>query len=117
MDWLLPLVGGLGTGSMLKGIIDHFLDKKLKIDDRLCEEKRETYLGIIDAMHEADIHPSLENAKAFGNWTNRCKLFGSPEVIAAAQAYIETSADVTSDARARAFEALFSAMRKDISRS
>ena len=67
---------------------------------------------MIEAMHEADIHPSVENAKAFGNWTNRCKLFGSPKVIAAAQAYIETSDNVTGEARAKAFDALFSAMRR-----
>jgi hypothetical protein len=114
MDWILPLIGGLGIGSLLKGLVDHFLNKKLKTDDRLYQEKREIYFGLIDAMHQADIHPSVENAKAFGNWTNRCKLFGSPEVIAAAQACIKTSADVTGDACAKAFEALFSAMREDI---
>ncbi len=116
MDWLLPLVGGLGIGSLLKGVVDYFLANRSKADDRLYQAKRETYLGLIEAMHQCDIHPSQETAKAFGNWTNRCKLFGSPEVIKAAQAYIETSADVYSKNRAQAFEALFLAMREDIRR-
>jgi hypothetical protein len=116
MDWILPLIGGLGLGSLLKGVVDYFLANRAKLNDRLYQEKRETYLGMIEAMHEADIRPSTENAKAFGNWTNRCKLFGSPEVINAAQEYISTSNDVAGAARARAFDTLFRAMRVDMRR-
>jgi len=114
MDWLVALIGGLGIGSLLKGVVDHVLTTRSKADDRVYQEKREIYFGLIEAMHQSDIQPSMENAKAFGNWFNRCKLFGSPEVIAAAQAYIDTSADVTSKERAEAFDALFVAMREDI---
>ncbi len=116
MNWLLPLLGGLGIGSLLKGVVDHFLEKRSRTDDRLYQEKRETYLGLVDALHQADVRPSMENAKAFGNWANRCKLFGSQEVIVAVQALIETSDDVKSDARTKAYEAFFSAMREDIRR-
>jgi len=71
---------------------------------------------LIHAMHESDIHPSLENAKAYGNWHNRCKLFGSKAVIDASQRYIDTSADVQSTNRTKAFECLFLELRKDIER-
>ncbi|MFA4994182.1 MAG: hypothetical protein WC521_02635 [Bdellovibrionales bacterium] len=116
MDWFLPLIGGLGLGSLLKGIVDYFLATKSKANDRLYNEKRETYLGLLNAMHESEIHPSPENAKAYGNWHNRCKLFGSHGVIEASQRYIDTSADVQSDARKKAFEELFLEMRKDMAR-
>jgi hypothetical protein len=116
MDWLLPLIGGLGIGSLLKGFFDHFLDKRSKGADRLYEEKREIYFGLLDALHQSDIRPSVENAKEFGNWANKCKLFGSEKVLAAVQSMIDTSVDVKSEARKDAYDALFLAMREDIKR-
>ena len=114
MDWLLPLIGGLGIGSLLKGIVDHLLANKSKSSDRIYNEKRETYLGLLNALHESDVRPSPENAKAYGNWHNRCKLFGSKGVIEASQRLIDSSSDVHGDARKRAYDELFLEMREDI---
>ncbi|MFA4994539.1 MAG: hypothetical protein WC521_04460 [Bdellovibrionales bacterium] len=114
MDWILPLLGGLGIGTLLKGIVDHFLAVKSKSDERIYLEKRETYLGLIDAMYESDVHPSLETQKNYGKWHNRCKLYGSHAVVDASQRFIDTSSAVTGEARSKAYRELFEEMRKDL---
>ena len=114
MEWLFPLIGGLGMGSILKGLCDHFLNNKSQKEERFYREKREAYLGLIEALHQSDVHPSLETAKNFGNWTNRCKLFGSPGVIKAAHGMIDTSNDVEGEERKKAYSALFEEMRRDM---
>jgi hypothetical protein len=51
MDWILPLIGGLGLGlglgSLLKSVIDHFNARRALTQDRLYQEKREAYLGLL----------------------------------------------------------------------
>jgi hypothetical protein len=116
MEWLLPLIGGLGIGSLLSAIVNQLLSNKMKLKGRLYEEKRETYLGLIEALRNCDIHPSRENAKAYGAWHVRCKLFGSDEVVKSSQRLIDTCNDVHGDAPARVYEDLFEAMRRDIRR-
>lgn len=56
--WLLPLIGGLGIGSLLKGLVDHFLAVKTKSIDRVYQEKREAYLGLLQALREVAVKPS-----------------------------------------------------------
>ncbi len=41
MDWLFPFIGGLGIGSLLKGLVDHFLLNKSKAKERAYDEMRE----------------------------------------------------------------------------
>lgn len=80
MEWILPLVGGLGLGWLLKSIIDHFIARRAITRDRLYQEKREAYFGLLDALHQAATKPSDENSKTYALWQTRCQLFGSPDV-------------------------------------
>jgi hypothetical protein len=113
MDWSL-LIGGLGIGSLLKGVVDNFLANRAKAGDRLYQEKRETYLGLIGAIAQYKADPTQQTYQAFLSWINRCKLFASHEVIAATEACKEKINDPTE--REQAFEAIFSAMREDLRR-
>jgi hypothetical protein len=116
MEWLFPLLGGLGIGSLLSAIVNHHLAVRSKLKDRLYEEKRETYLGMIQALRDCCVRPSLETVKTYGAWHDRCKLFGSEDVVRASQQYIETSNDIGGEARAKAYKELFEEMRSDIRR-
>lgn len=115
MDWLLPLIGGLGIGSLLKGVVDHFLAGRAKSSDRAYQEKREVYIGLLQALREAAVKPSNENAKAFALWHARCAIFGANEVTVAAQRLIDTDHKGTKGgARDNAYQDLINAMRKDM---
>jgi hypothetical protein len=115
MDWVLPLIAGLGIGSLLKSVVDHWIARRSQTTDRLYQEKRESYLGLLDALRHAAIAPSRETAKTFGLWQTRCTLFGSPEVSRHAQMMMDT--DHTNQAeRSRIFQELIDAMRADLHR-
>jgi len=113
MEWVLPLLGGLGLGSLLKSYIDHFNARRATTSDRLYQEKREAYLGLLDALHKAAVHSSDENSKNYALWQTRCQLFGSLEVAQFAQAMTDTN-DGPISAREGAFAGLIKAMKDDL---
>lgn len=114
-DWLLPLLGGLGIGSLLKSIIDHFQSRRAVLNDRFYQEKREAYLGLLDALHKAALKHSDETAKNYALWEARCDLFGSEDVSKYAKEIVETN-DGPREARASAFRSLIAAMKLDLQR-
>jgi hypothetical protein len=116
MQWLLPLIGGLGIGTLLAQIVTHFMTRRASIRDRLYQEKREAYLGLLNALHNAATNPSDENSKAYALWQTRCALFGSTDVMMAAQEMVETN-DGPSERRNAAFQKLLRAMRVDLGQS
>lgn len=113
MDWILPLIGGLGIGAVIKSVIDHFNSRRAVSQDRRYKEKREAYLGLLSALHKAAVHPSSENSKEFALWQTHCQLFGSPDVSRFAQAIVDTN-DGPRTEREVAFSGLLDAMRKDL---
>ncbi|MCJ9723153.1 hypothetical protein MOV66_24100 [Agrobacterium sp. SHOUNA12C] len=115
MEWILPLLGGLGIGAVVKSVIDHFNSRRAVSQDRLYQEKREAYLGLLDALHRAAVQYSAENSKAFALWQTRCQLFGSPEVSTFVQAIVDTNDGPRAD-REAAFKGLIEAMRIDLRR-
>ena len=115
MEWVLPLIGGLGLGSLLKSVIDNFNSRRAVMTDRLYQEKREAYLGLLGALHKAAVLPSDENSKEFALWQTRCQLFGSSDVSQFAQALVDTN-DSPRAERDSAFKGLIESMRKDLLR-
>jgi hypothetical protein len=114
MELTLALIGGLGLGSIITSIVAHFMSRRAVTSDRWYQEKREAYLGLLGAIHEAAIHPSNENSKAYALWQTRCDLFGSPTVAEYAQLFADTQpADRTE--KERAFRGLIKAMKSDLS--
>jgi hypothetical protein len=71
MEWLLPLLGGLGAGTLITKITDHVLTRKSAGHDLQYKEKREAYLGLLDALHKAAVSPSSEASKNFALWQTR----------------------------------------------
>lgn len=115
MEWLLPLIGGLGFGSLLTSVATHFMTRRASVRDRYYHEKREAYLGLLSALHEAAVRPSDEHAKAYALWQTHCELFGSPDVVKFAQQIVDTN-DSPRPERNLAFENLLKAMRSDLRR-
>jgi hypothetical protein len=115
MEWLLPLLGGLGLGSLLKSAIDHFVSRRAVMQDRQYQEKREAYLGLLEALHKAATQPSNANSKEYALWQTRCPLFGSAEVSRFAQAMVDTN-DTQRVERDAAFDGLVESMRLDLRR-
>jgi hypothetical protein len=113
MEWLLPLLGGLGAGTLITKITDHFLTRKWAGRDLQYKEKRETYLGLLEAIKQIGISPNdIGNKNDFSVWHMRVQLFGSKACAGAIQGMIDTKPD--SEARNKHFEDLIQAMRVDL---
>lgn len=115
MELVSVLIGGLGIGSLLTALVNQFIARRAVTSDRLYAEKREAYLGLLNALHQAAVHPSNENSKHFALWQTRCELFGSDAVAAQAQKMVETN-DGPREYRHTAFRALIDAMKTDLAR-
>ena len=117
-NWIIPLLGGLGIGSVLTAIItkllDHFINRKSAKQTLLYKEKREAYLGLLDALHKAAIQPSIENSKNFALWQTRIEVFGTQEVANAVQGIIETNEPEQRHERDVFFRQLIKTIRKDL---
>lgn len=113
MELVSVLIGGLGIGSVLTAIINHFITRRAVATDRLYAEKREAYVGLLNALHQAAVHPTDENAKHFALWQTRCELFGSKEVATFAQRIVDTDSGPREE-RNTAFRALLDAMKADL---
>lgn len=100
-------------GSLLKSIADHFMARRANTRDRWYQEKRKAYLGLLEALHDAAVHPSDESSKAFALWQARCELFGSQDVARYAQAIVDANDDPR-EQRNDAFESLLQAMKADL---
>ena len=115
MEWILALFGGLGIGSLLTTVVNHFLSKKSGAAARLYQEKREAYLGMTKALYDAEIEPGPKNEKMFGYYLNVTKIFGAHNVVEAAQKVIESTPN--SEGRGTALRNFYEAMRKDLEQS
>ncbi len=115
LDWILPLIGGLGLGSLLTSFVNHFLNKRSQIDSRLYQEKREAYLGLLEALHKAAVSPSDLNSKNFALWQTRVNLFGSMGVSKSVEGMIATNDGPRSE-RDKVFRTLVDEMRLDLSK-
>lgn len=113
MEWILPLIAGLGIGSLLKSAADHFMTRRANTSDRWYQEKREAYLGLLQSFHDAAVYPSDESSKAFALWQTRCELFGSKDVARYAQAIVNTN-NGPREQRNEAFKNLLQAMKADL---
>jgi hypothetical protein len=108
-------VGGI-IGSLLTTVVQGWLSNRQHIADRNFQEKKEVYVGFLQAIHESDINRAPEAAKNVGHWQNRCELVASKEVNEAIKEFFLTNpvnGDVHPD-RPRVLREIKVAMRKDL---
>jgi len=109
---VLSALGGIGIGTIIQVVISVYAKKKELLETRAYKEKRYAYLGLLNSIHNAAVHPSDENSKAYALWQTRVDLFGSIEVSKYAQQIVDTTPH--SKERDVAFDNLLSSMRKDL---
>ena len=112
MDWTV-LFGGLGIGSLLGIVAQNYFSKKAVKEERFYQEKKETYLGLLDAIHRAAVSPGDANSKDYALWQTRVDLFGSEGVAKAAQGIVDTN-DGPRGHREQVYKELVREMRKDL---
>lgn len=112
MEWG-ALLGAFGIGAIFKSLIDELLSRNKAREARKYQEKREAYLGLLDALHQAAVAPSDANSKAFALWQTKVSIFGSERASRAVQGIIDTN-DGPKEMRQQHFVELLTAIREDL---
>jgi len=110
---ILPLLTAFGLGSIVTALVQSWLQRKGKIDDRNFEERKKAYVGLLEAYHKAAVEPSDTNSKNFAYWQMRCDLVAPKNVRHAIEKIVTTNDNI--EGRHLAHEQLKSALRNDLS--
>ena len=71
--------GGI-MGSAVTSLLQAWLSKKAAFGERSFREKKEAYVGYLNAIHRSEIERTSEAAKYVGHWQNVCDLVASAPV-------------------------------------
>ena len=108
-------IGGI-IGSLLTTLVQAMVTRNVALENRRFQEKKEAYIGFLEAFTTSEIDQTAATAIKSGHWINRCELVASPEVVALLQRIRETNpseGQVHPD-RPKVMEALKVAMRVDL---
>lgn len=112
LSLLITLIGGIGIGSVIQVVIANRARKKELFENRTYNEMRNSYIGLLNSLHNAAVNPSDKSSKEYALWQTRVELFGSSKVSKYVQDIIDTNPG--SQERNVAFNSLISSMRADL---
>jgi hypothetical protein len=104
-------------GSLITTLLQAWLSYRATMSGRIFQEKKEAYIGFLEALHRSDVEQTREASMRAGHWKNRCDLVASPEVRAVIVRIFETNPDSKGNARPErpeVIESLRKAMRRDL---
>lgn len=109
---VVAFVGAIGLGSVITVVVQSWLGRRTAQTKRSFDERKEAYVGLLQAYRRTAIEGTDEAAKEFAYWQMRCELVGSSHVCAAVQEIIDSNDDELR--RNVAHTDLMQAMRMDI---
>ncbi len=112
LEFVLPLITAFGLGSIITTAIQSWLQNRSQIRKRNFEERKQAYIGLLEAYHKAAVEGTDKAAKEFAYWQMRCELVSPPSVRNSIAKIVETNDDKT--ARYLAHEELKNALRQDL---
>ena len=113
---LIQFISAFGLGAIVTALVHAWLSRKAYIAKRNFDEKKDSYLGFLDALHQSEVKGTPEAALEVGHWENRIELVGSSMVIAACVKIRESNPTAVGvhPMRPGALRELKAAMRKDL---
>jgi len=121
MEAIIPFVSAVGLGgaigSALTIVLQAWLSRRAARDDRQFRERKEAYIGLLNALHRSEVEGTPEAAKNVGHWMNVCDLVGSGPVLGQLRRLVETNplpGGAAHHGRPAALMGLKEAMRADL---
>jgi hypothetical protein len=113
---IFEFVTAFGIGAIVTTILQYIFAELQYRRSRAFEEKKEAYLGFLNALYESETKRDSESAFLVGHWKNRIELVGAPSVVAACEAKERTNPENGNvhPERPRAMVQLKSSMRVDM---
>jgi len=109
---IIAFLGGLGVGSALTAIVQHWLTRLGKKEDTRFKERKNAFDGLLDAYAELAETSSDKKAKQFALWEIKVSLVASQATIDALS--LLKASDPGTTERAMAHDDLIATMRKDL---
>jgi hypothetical protein len=109
-------IGGI-VGGLITAIVQAILSNRAANQTRNFQEKKEAYIGFLEALHRSDVEQTREASMRAGHWKNRCDLVASPIVRTIIDRIFETNPDAQGKAhpeRPKVIDELRRAMRSDL---
>jgi hypothetical protein len=113
---IIQFLSAFGLGALVTAIVQAWLARRAEMSKRTFHEKKESYIGFLDAVHKSDTQNTEEAALYVGHWKARIELVGSPDVIHLCNRFQETNPinNTVHPDRPQVFQDLKNAMRKDL---
>jgi hypothetical protein len=109
---IVPFLTAFGLGATVTAIIQAWLAKRAENSKRSFQERKECYVGLLEAYHRAAVEKTDEAAKNFAYWQMRCELVAPKQVRNAIVEIVNTNDD--RERREIAHENLKDVLRKDL---
>ena len=113
---ILQLIFAGGLGAIIATVIQSFWASKTAKEQRIYQEKKDAYVGVLNAMHRSEIEKTEEASLYAGHCIAICEIVGNKEVRDYLQQFIDTNpinGNVHPD-RPEVNKNLTRAMRKDL---
>lgn len=121
MEAIIPFISAVGlggaVGSAITIMLQAWLSRRAARDDRQYRERKEAYVGLLNAIHRSEVEGTPEAAMHVGHWMNVCDLVASGEVLNETRLLLETNPQSDGSAhpeRPIVLSRLKQAMRKDL---
>lgn len=112
MDFL-QFLSAFGLGALVTALVQAWLSLRADIAKRNFQEKKECYVGLLEAYHAAAVdHNAESNGKRFAYWQMRCDLVAPKNVREAIQRIVDTNDDKSM--RYQSHETLKEVLRSDL---
>jgi hypothetical protein len=113
---VIQFLSAFGLGAIVTAFVQAWLSKAADISKRNFQEKRESYIGFLDALFSSEVEKTEKSSLNVGHWQNRIELVGSRGVISACARIKETNpiSGAVHPERPQAMRDLKEAMRNDL---
>jgi hypothetical protein len=113
---IVQFISAFGLGAIFTALVQAWLSQRADAAKRNFQEKKESYIGFLNAMHRSEIERNEEAALHVGHWQARIELVGSADVVKACSRIEETNPTPVGvhPERPQAMKQLREAMRKDL---
>jgi hypothetical protein len=113
---IIQFLSAFGLGAVVTAFIQAWLSRQADVSKRNFQEKKECYVGFLDALHQSEVERTEKSALNVGHWQNRIELVGSQKVIGACARIKETNpvSENVHPERPQAMRDLKEAMRADL---
>jgi len=109
---IIEFLSVFGLGAIVAALIQAWLHHKSYISKQNFQEKKEAFVGLLEAYHRAAVENTDEAAKNFAYWQMRCELVSSENVRDVIQKIVDTNNNKKE--RFIAHEELKHVLRKDL---